>query len=156
VASLEDDFVPSGDETDVGRVHVAPFATKEEPFAAAVWDAFAGTRAPDVPEDLDAAAFVRDVNEPGDDCESALHPPATPERAFRIASVLFRGGARHEAYAVFVHGLSLESVDVLTTEGVVALLPLPVLDGLAAEAEARGDHDIAGFLEAVAVVAAGL
>ncbi len=42
----------------------------------------------------------------------------------------------------------------LTTEAVVALLPLPVLEGLAAVAEQRGEQDVAGILEAVAVVSA--
>jgi len=36
---------------------------------------------------------------------------------------------------------------------VVELLPLPVLEGLASEAETRGEQDVAGILEAVAVVA---
>ena len=78
----------------------------------------------------------------------------TPARSMLIASVLFQGGARSEAYAVLVHGLSLESAEALTTEVVVDLMPLPVLEGLAAEAEARGEDDVAGLLEAVAVVAA--
>jgi hypothetical protein len=78
----------------------------------------------------------------------------TPARALLIAAVLFEGGASSEAYAVLVHGLSLESAETLTTERVVELMPLPVLEGLAAEAEARGDSDVAGILEAVAVVAA--
>jgi hypothetical protein len=78
----------------------------------------------------------------------------TPARSMLIASVLFQGGARSEAYAVLVHGLSLESAETLTTDVVVDLMPLPVLEGLAAEAEARGEDDVAGLLEAVAVVAA--
>ena len=78
----------------------------------------------------------------------------TPARALLVAAVLFEGGARREAYAVLVHGLSLESAEALTTEAVVGLLPLPVLEGLAAEAEARGEQDVAGILEAVAVVSA--
>lgn len=78
----------------------------------------------------------------------------TPERSLRIAAVLFQGGARREAYSVLVHGLSLESADDLSTEAVIELLPLPVLEGLADEAERRGEDDVAGILEAVAVVAA--
>jgi hypothetical protein len=78
----------------------------------------------------------------------------TPARSLLIASVLFEGGATAEAYAVLVHGLSLESADALTTERVVELMPLTVLEGLAAEAEVRGESDVAGILEAVAVVAA--
>jgi len=78
----------------------------------------------------------------------------TPARALLIASVLFQGGAPGEAYAVLVHGLSLDTAESLTTEKVVELLPLPVLEGLAAEAEERGEQDVAGILEAVAVVAA--
>jgi hypothetical protein len=78
----------------------------------------------------------------------------TPVRSLLIASVLFEGGAASEAYAVLVHGLSLETAEALTTERVVQLMPLPVLEGLAAEAEARGESDVAGILEAVAVVAA--
>ena len=54
---------------------------------------------------------------------------------------------------MLVHGLSLEAAESLTTEDVVRLLPVPVLEGLATEAEARGDEDVAGMLEAVAVVA---
>jgi hypothetical protein len=80
----------------------------------------------------------------------------TPARSLVIATVLFEGGARPEAYAVLVHGLSLESAEALTTEVVVGLLPLPVLQGLASEAEARGEPDVAGILEAVAVVSAGV
>jgi hypothetical protein len=79
----------------------------------------------------------------------------TPEHSLRIAVTLFQDGACDEAYAVFVHGLSLESGDALTTELLVELLPLAVLDGLAAVAEARGDHDVAGLLEAVACASAG-
>ena len=71
-----------------------------------------------------------------------------------IATVLYQGGATKESYAVLVHGLSLESADDLTTDDVVDLLPLPVIEGLAAEAEHRGEHDVAGILEAVAVVSA--
>ena len=78
----------------------------------------------------------------------------TPARALSVAAVLFEGGAPGEAYSVLVHGLSLEAAEALTTETVVAIVPLPVLEGLAAEAEERGDHDVAGILEAVAVVAA--
>jgi hypothetical protein len=78
----------------------------------------------------------------------------TPARALLIASVLFEGGARDEAYAVLVHGLAFDSADGLTTETVVELMPLPVLEGLAAVAEARGEDDVAGILEAVAVVSA--
>jgi len=79
----------------------------------------------------------------------------TPARSLAIAAMLFVGGAPSEAYAVLVHGLSLESAEGLTTETVVELLPLPVLEGLAAEAEGRGEHDVAGILEAVAVVSSG-
>jgi len=79
----------------------------------------------------------------------------TPARSLTIAAMLFEGGAPSEAYAVLVHGLSLETAEGLTTETVVELLPLPVLDGLAAVAEGRGELDVAGILEAVAVVSAG-
>jgi hypothetical protein len=78
----------------------------------------------------------------------------TPERSLAISALLFEGGATNEAYAVLVHGLALEATEALTTETVVELLPLPVLQGLAAEAETRGEHDVAGILEAVAVVSA--
>lgn len=78
----------------------------------------------------------------------------TPKRALLIADVLYQGGARAEAYSVLVHGLSMEAAEALTTDLVVQLLPVPVLEGLAAEAEARGEDDVAGILEAVAVVAA--
>ena len=54
---------------------------------------------------------------------------------------------------MLVHGLSLEAAEYLTTDDVVRLLPVPVLEGLATEAEERGDEDVAGILEAVAVVA---
>ncbi len=78
----------------------------------------------------------------------------TAARSLAIASVLFQGGAADEAYAVLVHGLAFESAEGLTTEAVVDLLPLPVLEGLATVAEARGEQDVAGILEAVAVAAA--
>jgi hypothetical protein len=88
-------------------------------------------------------------------CDTVVVAGATtPPRALAIATALYQGGAPNEAYAVVVHALSLEAAEELTTEQVVAALPLPVLDGLAAEAEARGEHDVAGILGAVAVVSA--
>jgi hypothetical protein len=81
---------------------------------------------------------------------------STPARSLRIAAVLYRGGAHKEAYAVLVHGLSLEAADELTTDVVVSLLPLDVIEGLAAEANTRGEHDVATILDAVAVVSAEL
>ena len=78
---------------------------------------------------------------------------STPARSLAIASALFEQGAPREAYSVLVHGLSMEAAELLTTEDVVRLLPVPVLHGLAAEAEERGEEDVAGILEAVAVVA---
>lgn len=77
----------------------------------------------------------------------------TSRRALRIAAVLFAGGAHDEAYAVLVHGLAMEDAETLVTEDVVSLLPLPALTGLAEIAERRGEDDVAGILEAVAVVA---
>ena len=77
----------------------------------------------------------------------------TPTRSLAIAALLYERGAVKEAYAVLVHGLSLEAAEHLTTEEVVRLLPVPVLEGLAALAEERGQDDVAGLLEAVAVVA---
>jgi hypothetical protein len=79
----------------------------------------------------------------------------TPSRALVVATELFRGGAAQEAYSVLVHGLSMEAAEDLTTERVVRLLPLDVLNGLASVAEERGEEDVAGILEAVAVVSAG-
>jgi len=78
---------------------------------------------------------------------------STPSRSLSIATLLYERGAVREAYAVLVHGLSLEAAEHLTTEEVVRLLPVPVLEGLAAQAEAGGQEDVAGLLEAVAVVA---
>ena len=83
-----------------------------------------------------------------------VHGATTPVRSLLIASVLCSGGAVDEAYSVLVHGLSMESADELTTEQVVSILPVPVLERLAAQAEERGEEDVAGMLEAVAVVAA--
>jgi hypothetical protein len=77
----------------------------------------------------------------------------TSRRALRIAAVLYAGGAHDEAYAVLVHGLAMEDAETLVTEDVVSLLPLPALTGLAEIAERRGEDDVAGILEAVAVVA---
>ena len=77
----------------------------------------------------------------------------TPNRSLAIAASLFDQGAGREAYAVLVHGLSLEAAEDLTTDEVVSLLPVTVLEGLAAEAEEQGDEEVAGILEAVAVVA---
>jgi hypothetical protein len=82
-----------------------------------------------------------------------VHGATTPKRSLLIADVLYQGGARTEAYAVLVHGFAMEEAEALTTELVVELLSVPVLEGLAAEAEARGEDDVAGILEAVAVVA---
>jgi len=77
----------------------------------------------------------------------------TPSRSLAITTSLFERGAPREAYAVLVHGLSLEAADALTTDEVVRLLPVAVLEGLAAEAEQQGEEDLAGILEAVLVVA---
>jgi hypothetical protein len=125
-----DDAVPSGTET-----------LDADPFAAGVRDAFARLCAE---SDFDPQALV----------EGVFAAATTPERSLRIASVLFQDGAPGEAYAVLVHGLSIDSPDALTTEMVVELLPLAVLEGLAAVAEARGEHEVAGILEAVAGVSA--
>jgi len=78
---------------------------------------------------------------------------STPPRSLAIATSLFEQGAAREAYSVLVHGLSLEAAEYLTTEEVVRLLPVPVLEGLAAQAEEHGEEDVAGLLEAVVVVA---
>ena len=78
---------------------------------------------------------------------------STPSRSLSIATSLYGRGAPREAYAVLVHGLSLEAAEALTTDEVVRLLPMPVLEGLAAEAELHGEEDLAGILEAVLVVA---
>jgi hypothetical protein len=77
----------------------------------------------------------------------------TPSRSLAITTSLFERGAPREAYAVLVHGLSMEAAEALTTDEVVELLPMPVLEGLAAEAELQGEQDLAGILEAVLVVA---
>ena len=47
----------------------------------------------------------------------------TPIRSLAIATSLFERGAPREAYAVLMHGLSLEAAEYLTTEDVVRLLP---------------------------------
>jgi hypothetical protein len=77
----------------------------------------------------------------------------TPQRSLAIAAALLEEGATNEAYAVLVHGLAMEAADDLTTEDVLRLLPVPVLHGLADEAETRGEEDVAGLLEALLVVA---
>jgi hypothetical protein len=66
---------------------------------------------------------------------------------------LLDGGATREAYAVLVHGLAMEAADDLTTDDVLRLLPVTALQGLAEEAETRGEDDVAGLLEALLVVA---
>ncbi len=77
----------------------------------------------------------------------------TPRRALMIAATLWEGGATTEAYSVLLHGLGMDAAEELSTEDVVRLLPVAALEGLAAEAELRGEDDVAGILEAVAVVA---
>lgn len=77
----------------------------------------------------------------------------TSRRALRIAARLFAGGATEEAYATLVHGLAMADAETLSTDDVVALLPLTALTGLAEIAQRRGEDDVAGILEAVAVVA---
>ena len=78
---------------------------------------------------------------------------STARRSLSIASVLFEQNARDAAYSMLVHGLSMESAEFLTTDEMLEMLPVPVLYGLAAEAETRGDEDVAGILESVAVTA---
>jgi hypothetical protein len=77
----------------------------------------------------------------------------TPKRSLAIAAALLDGGATREAYAVLVHGLAMEAADDLTTDDVLRLLPVTALQGLADEAETRGEDDVAGLLEALLVVA---
>jgi hypothetical protein len=77
----------------------------------------------------------------------------TPKRSLAIAAALLEGGATREAYAVLVHGLAMEAADDLTTDDVLRLLPVTALQGLAEEAETRGEDDVAGLLEALLVVA---
>jgi hypothetical protein len=78
---------------------------------------------------------------------------STARRSLAIATVLFEQDARTAAYSMLVHGLSMESAELLTTDEMLDMVPVPVLYGLAAEAETRGDEDVAGILEAVAVTA---
>jgi hypothetical protein len=47
----------------------------------------------------------------------------------------------------------MEAADDLTTDDVLRLLPVTALQGLAEEAETRGEDDVAGLLEALLVVA---
>ncbi|HEX5096846.1 MAG TPA: hypothetical protein VFX21_12560 [Acidimicrobiia bacterium] len=74
-------------------------------------------------------------------------------RSLIVAAALYEGGASDEAYAVLVHGLAMQDAAELTTDDVIALLPVTALEGLAEQAELRGEEDVAGILEAVAVVA---
>jgi hypothetical protein len=127
---------------DAAARHSVTETLEADPFAAGVRDTLARLR---TETDFDPQVLV----------ERVFAAPATPERSLRVASVLFQDGARGEAYAVLVHGLSIDTADALTTEMVIELLPLVVLEGLAAVAEARGEHDVAGILEAVAGVSAG-
>ena len=101
--------------------------------------------APAVHEVLTTAAALAD--------SAVATGASTPVRSLAIATALLERGAPHEAYLVLVHGLSLEAAEFLTTDEVARLLPMPVLYGLAAEAEERGDEVLAGVLEAVATIA---
>jgi len=74
-------------------------------------------------------------------------------RSLRLAAGLYAGGAVDEAYAVLVHGLAMEDAEELTTDEIIDLLPVPALEALAHAAEVRGEDDVAGILEAVAVAA---
>ena len=131
---------------------------------ALVYTAFGDRRAREVLEravadvsDEEIASAIREVlTTAAGLADSAVEAAAsTPGRSLAIATALFELGAAREAYSVLVHGLSMEAAESLTTDEVVRLLPLPVLHGLAAEAEKRGDEDVAGILEAVAGVAGG-
>jgi hypothetical protein len=110
--------------------------------------------APDLPDDEVASAVLEVITIAAALADSVVASGATtPSRSLAIATALFERGAPHEAYSVLVHGLSMEAAEFLTTDDVVRLLPVPVLHGLASEAEERGEEDVAGILEAVAVVA---
>ena len=111
-----------------------------DPFAAGVRDAFARLRAE---TDFEPQVLVERVFEAGDAGRLVAH---------RVGAL--PGRRAGEAYAVLVHGLSIDCAE-LTTEMVIELLPLVVLEGLAAVAEAQGEHEVAGILEAVAGVSAG-
>ena len=73
-------------------------------------------------------------------------------RSLRLATVLWRGDADDEAYAVLVHGLSREDAEQLDTETFAALVPSPVLEALADDAAARGDAEVATILWSIAGV----
>jgi hypothetical protein len=71
-------------------------------------------------------------------------------RSLRLATALWRGVARDEAYAVLVHGLTREDAAELDTETFAALLPSDVLEALADFAKERGDDEVATILWSVA------
>jgi hypothetical protein len=75
---------------------------------------------------------------------------STTIRSLRIAAALWLGDAHDEAYAVLVHGLSLEDAEVLQPETFAALVPNAVLEGLAEHAASRGDTEVATILWSVA------
>jgi hypothetical protein len=75
---------------------------------------------------------------------------STTPRTLRLATALWRGDAHDEAYAVLVHGLSREEAEQLESETFAALVPSPVLEGLADHAANRGDAEVATILWSVA------
>lgn len=81
-----------------------------------------------------------------------VNTATTPQRSLVVAAALFDESMTSEAYAALVHGLSMEGGTEMSREDILQLLPLGVLHGLAGEAENRGEHDIAGMLEALLVV----
>ena len=100
---------------------------------------------------LGAISFVfADGQHPPSDVDVALAEDLAGRAALAIDNAKLLREART---ARNVTVMAMEAAEGLTTEMVVQLLPVPVLEGLAAEAETRGEDDVAGILEAVAVVA---
>jgi hypothetical protein len=71
-------------------------------------------------------------------------------RSLRLVTALWCGDAQDEAYAVLVHGLSVDDAAALDTETFAALVPPWVLEPLAEHAAARGDVEVATILWSVA------
>jgi hypothetical protein len=79
----------------------------------------------------------------------------TTARSLRISTALWIGDAHDEAYAVLVHGLSLEDAETLEPETFAALVPGSVLEGLAEHAASRGDTEVATILWSVSAWTGG-
>lgn len=105
-----------------------------------------------VPDD-DIGAVLEDVWALAPDLADSVvvAGASTSGRSLALVRALCGRGHADEAYAVLVHGLSLDDAELLSADEIVRLLTMPVIEALAIDAQDRGDEEIATICWSVLV-----